>query len=807
MSRIFSCATLLWLVSIAAYAQPQTHVIKLNADGSFAPQITYIRSGDTVRWEQLTRTDSIIPAASQPYPAICSARNPYNPSDPNDFTGPVPFAPSGVFTLSPLDTGYTEATSTCPAGSAALLRGDNGKVLCYGKGDYEATLPSTWQSDQITGVFIRLLWSDINPQPGVYDFSILQREIEQAVKYGKLYSIGIKAGNQGTPDWIFSNGVPRLHFQDAGDGDSTTCGSRMDLGNPTRTSYRQLYNAMLTEVAKFIKSRADWYRALAYVKISGANLFSHENRLPNGCVTIGQMRCPCNPQIFSADGYRPSGLYSFYDEQTKLLHDLFPGKPMSYALIQDGFPRISESGDYQNYDGNSSGSTALPGAFEQTQTAMDRGQQQWGLNFVVQHNGLQAKGTGCPFDGQHPKPDRALDAFVGPPGSKCPNRWAVREGAQGQLTGFQTTNLADISEPADLDLTFQNEWDNSDGMFIEIYEEIFWLVQNTAKGILPRSSKTIAGWADDFHKRRNDPTFPNYIAAGNPFPSTFSHTFKNTANGATQYLYFIHGSKCGAGKQEWGAIVIDGQLPAIQTGGVVSASAFGQFSSVAPGSWIEIYGTGLAAGVRQWATSDFNGVNAPTGLDGTSVKIGGQSAFVSFISPGQINAQVPSNVPTGAQLVLVTTPLGTSIPSSVAVNAVQPGLDAPSVFNIGGRQYVVALFPDGSYVLPPGVIPGLASRRAHPGDTITLYGIGFGPVTPNIPAGQTVQQNNALSMPLQVSFGGTRATVTYAGLAPDAVGLYQINLTVPNVAASDAVPLTFTLGGVTGTQTLYVPVL
>jgi uncharacterized protein (TIGR03437 family) len=44
-------------------------------------------------------------------------------------------------------------------------------------------------------------------------------------------------------------------------------------------------------------------------------------------------------------------------------------------------------------------------------------------------------------------------------------------------------------------------------------------------------------------------------------------------------------------------------------------------------------------------------------------------------------------------------------------------------------------------------------------------------------------------------------------LAPDAVGLYQINLTVPNVAASDAVPLTFTLGGVTGTQTLYVPVL
>src|SRR5207248_2043945 len=205
---------------------------------------------------------------------------------------------------------------TCPAGTMAVLRGDNGRALCSGNGDYQATLPSTWQSDQITGVFIRLLWRDINPKPGVYDFTVLQREIEQAVKYGKLYSIGIKAGSQGTPDWIFSTnpdgsaraggggGVPRLHFQDTGDGDSGTCGSRMDLGNPTRASYRQLYNAMLTEVAKFLKSRADWYRALAYLKISGANLFSHENRLPNGCMTIGQTRCPCSPQIFSADGYR-----------------------------------------------------------------------------------------------------------------------------------------------------------------------------------------------------------------------------------------------------------------------------------------------------------------------------------------------------------------------------------------------------------------------------------------------------------------------------------------------------------------------
>jgi uncharacterized protein (TIGR03437 family) len=78
---------------------------------------------------------------------------------------------------------------------------------------------------------------------------------------------------------------------------------------------------------------------------------------------------------------------------------------------------------------------------------------------------------------------------------------------------------------------------------------------------------------------------------------------------------------------------------------VVSASAFGEFTSVSPGSWIEIYGSNLAVDSRSWPASDFNGVNAPTSLDGTSVTIGGQAAFVDFISPGQVDALVPCDVP------------------------------------------------------------------------------------------------------------------------------------------------------------------
>jgi uncharacterized protein (TIGR03437 family) len=248
-----------------------------------------------------------------------------------------------------------------------------------------------------------------------------------------------------------------------------------------------------------------------------------------------------------------------------------------------------------------------------------------------------------------------------------------------------------------------------------------------------------------------------------------------------------------------------GGIPAINPGGVVSAAAFGAFTSIAPGSWIEIYGSNLAADTGTWDTF-FNGVNAPTTINRTSVSIGGQLAFLDYISPGQVNAQVPSNVLTGTQPIVVTTAAGTSAAYNITVNATQPGMDAPASFLVGGKQYVVARFTDGVYVLPPNAIPGLTSRQAKPGETIVIYGIGFGPVTPNIPAGQIVQQNNSLALPAQVSIGGAPATLAYYGLAPTFIGLYQFNLVVPSLADNDAAPLTFTLGSGSGSQTLYTAV-
>jgi uncharacterized protein (TIGR03437 family) len=252
----------------------------------------------------------------------------------------------------------------------------------------------------------------------------------------------------------------------------------------------------------------------------------------------------------------------------------------------------------------------------------------------------------------------------------------------------------------------------------------------------------------------------------------------------------------------------NGAPPSINQSGVLSAQAFGGFTSAAPGSWIEIYGANLASDARPWNTNDFRGVNAPNSLDGTFVTIGGQQAFIDYISSGQVNAQIPSTVAPGTQQITITNAAGTSDPYPITVNPTQPGLLAPASFNIGGKQYVVALFSDlTTYVAPPGAIPGVTSRQARAGDIIILFGVGFGAVTPSIPAGQIALQSNSLTAPFQVFFGQLpAASVPFDGLAPNYVGLYQFNVTVPNVAASDTVPLTFTLNGVSGTQTLYTAV-
>jgi uncharacterized protein (TIGR03437 family) len=243
---------------------------------------------------------------------------------------------------------------------------------------------------------------------------------------------------------------------------------------------------------------------------------------------------------------------------------------------------------------------------------------------------------------------------------------------------------------------------------------------------------------------------------------------------------------------------------------VISASAFGAFPDIAMGSWMEIYGSNLAADSRPWAGSDFTGSTAPTSLDGTGVQVDGKAAFVYYISPGQVNALAPGTITPGTATVTVTAGGTTSAPAEVTAMSTAPGMLAPASFKIQGTQYVVAQLLDGTYVLPTGAIAGVTSRPAKPGETIVIYGIGFGPAENSAmqlaPVGQISSGLTNLTSNFTASFGQTQASVTYAGLAPNFVGLYQFNITVPAVPDSNAVPFTFTLGGTSGSQTLYTAV-
>jgi uncharacterized protein (TIGR03437 family) len=248
-----------------------------------------------------------------------------------------------------------------------------------------------------------------------------------------------------------------------------------------------------------------------------------------------------------------------------------------------------------------------------------------------------------------------------------------------------------------------------------------------------------------------------------------------------------------------------------------SATDFGGWSNFASGSYIEIKGSNLApAGdSRIWAGTDFNGNNAPTALDGVSVSIDGKSAYVYYISPTQIDALAPDDSTIGSVPITVTNCQATSNSMTVTKTALAAGMQAPASFLVNGTQYMVALITDSTLPLGYAFVgnTNLTSspyyyRPANPGQTITAYGLGFGPVTPANPTGVITTAANSIvsSDAVTIFFGTTQATLAYAGLAPGFVDLYQFNITVPSTLANGDYPITVKVGGTAITQKMSLTV-
>lgn len=212
-----------------------------------------------------------------------------------------------------------------------------------------------------------------------------------------------------------------------------------------------------------------------------------------------------------------------------------------------------------------------------------------------------------------------------------------------------------------------------------------------------------------------------------------------------------------------------------------------------PGSWAQVTGAGLSSTTRIWAGSDFVGLgnNLPTNLSGVTVNVNNLPAAVYYISPNQIDFQVPTGV-SGTASVQVVNNGAQSNAVTAASTTNSPGI-FPVIVN--GVNYAAGVFPDGELIGDPSV--NSAFRNAKPGDVIQLYATGLVPTAAGVlPVSQGVSG-------VTVTIGSVTVPADFAGLV--AVGEFQINFTVSQqfaTLAAGSYPITISVNGVSSPATI-----
>jgi uncharacterized protein (TIGR03437 family) len=207
--------------------------------------------------------------------------------------------------------------------------------------------------------------------------------------------------------------------------------------------------------------------------------------------------------------------------------------------------------------------------------------------------------------------------------------------------------------------------------------------------------------------------------------------------------------------------------PQTVAGTVVNAATFQQ-RALAPGSLVSVFGLNLNG-----ATVQFNGVSAP----------------ILYASSSQLNLQVPWELQgTSTTSVTIT---GNSIGNEIQSVPVAPS--DPGIFSLGAPQGGQGAIENVAGSVVDAISP------AHAGDYILIFANGLGAVTNTPPTGAAAFES-PLSIVTSMTYptatiGGVAAFVSFAGLAPGFVGLYQVNVQVPQgVAAGDSVPVVLSTG-------------
>ena len=241
--------------------------------------------------------------------------------------------------------------------------------------------------------------------------------------------------------------------------------------------------------------------------------------------------------------------------------------------------------------------------------------------------------------------------------------------------------------------------------------------------------------------------------------------------------------------------------PGIAANGVVNGASFQ--TGIAADSWVTILGTNLAPTTDNWGNSVINGT-LPTTLDGVSVTMDGKPAYISYISSGQLNVLAPDLSP-GPVTVTVTTPTGAASVSTVTASLY--GLYAPAFFLWPANQ-PVATRTDFSPAAKSGSIAGTTTVPAKPGDTIILWGTGFGPTNPAAPVGVVVPlgQIYTTTTTPTVTINNVPVMVLSAALSPGLAGVCQIAIQVPDTLTDGDWPIQASIGGVSSPSNVLLTV-
>jgi uncharacterized protein (TIGR03437 family) len=211
---------------------------------------------------------------------------------------------------------------------------------------------------------------------------------------------------------------------------------------------------------------------------------------------------------------------------------------------------------------------------------------------------------------------------------------------------------------------------------------------------------------------------------------------------------------------------------------------------LAPGTIVQIYGSNLTAQTTLGTT-----IPLVTTLDQTSVIIGGLLAPLYYVSPGQINAQIPFELTAGNPYQVIVNANGAlSTP-----NPIQLTSDAPGIAQYAAGQAIAQNVSDNSLITE--------TSPAKPGEYVVVYVAGMGMTSPNVTSGMASPSTN-LASPLDLAsltLNGVAipaANILFAGLTPTLVGLYQVDFQVPANAPNGDLQLVLTQTSGLSTSTI-----